>query len=195
MRRKLAFSGFILGTVITAITAFFMLIGGIVIIEMLSSVDADAYIAIVVVEVLFFIATLVLNAVSISATTNAKKFDRRKGLVITTIVFNFLAMLVYIMPMTTEVLSTGVIVVYVLLMLALIASNVLAIVDLSLNKKAIKKEENIDKQEIETVKEATQGKDDNLEEEINKLMLMKAKNIITEEEFEALKKHAIEKRL
>lgn len=194
MRRKLAFSGFILGTIITAITAFFMLIGGILAIEILSSMDAGASIAIIVVEVLFFVATLVLNAVSISATTTAKKFDRRKGLVITTIVFNFLAMLVYIMPMTAEGLPAGFIVVYVLLMLALIASNVLVIVDLSLNKKAIKKEENMDKQEVETAKEATQGKD-NLEEEINKLMLMKAKNIITEEEFEALKKHAIEKRL
>lgn len=34
-----------------------------------------------------------------------------------------------------------------------------------------------------------------LKEEINKLLLMKAKNFITDKEFEKLKAHAIEKRL
>lgn len=204
MRRKLAFSGFILGTCIMAITTFFMLIGAIMVADLLAgtgSTDTGAVIAVIVLEMLFYIAILILNALSISATTTASKFDRRKGLVITTIVFNFIAVFMYILSISvsgTGVGMSGVIVFYVIFMLALIASNVLAIVDLARNGTALEREKAKDNKEevVSKVRSQEVSKDtDGLEEELNKLIAMKEKNLITDEEFAELKKCAIDKRL
>lgn len=199
MRRNLALSGFILGTCVSAITTILMILGGIVILEALMLLDgAELFIAIVIFEALFFIATLILNIVSISTTKNAKVFCKRKGLAITTIVFNFLAMGVYILAITTQGALMRTIIFYSILMVVLIVANILVIVDLAKNRDALEKEngqeEHID---VRTSQEsvAQDRRISGIEEEINKLILLKEKNLITEEEFNELKKRTIEKRL
>ena len=93
-------------------------------------------------------------------------------------------------------------------MLGLIASNVLILIDVARLSKAVNAElfaENniVTEEKIENpieikTEENSQPKNeemDDLESELNKLMLMKEKNLITEEEFDLLKKRAIDKKL
>lgn len=132
--------------------------------------------------------------------------NKRKGLVITSIVFNFIAIF-FLLAVSVENGATAVF--YIICMLGLIASNVLILIDVARLSKAVNAElfaeNNIVTEEkienpIEEIKteENSQPKNeemDDLESELNKLMLMKEKNLITEEEFEQLKKRAIDKKL
>lgn len=205
MRKKLALTGFILATCISAIAVLAMIMSAIFVIDVVAgSAGSGLIIAVIVLEVLFFIGSLVLNAVAIPTTSSASKFKKRKGLVITAIVFNFIAVFMYILSMTTGIDSSTFM--SIIFMLALIAANVLIIVDLARNGKALEQEEyqngemfthTPEAKEISTQTSVAQNNDstDALEEEINKLLLLKAKNLITDEEFAELKKHAIEKRM
>ena len=161
---------------------------------------------IMAITVLFSIACLILNSCSISSTTTAQKMNKRKGLVITSIVFNFIVIF-FLLAVSVENGATAVF--YIICMLGLIASNVLILIDVARLSKAVNAElfaeNNIVTEEkienpIEEIKteENSQPKNkemDELELEINKLMQMKKRNLITEEEFELLKKRAIDKKL
>ena len=213
MRRKLAFSGFITATCITALLSFVMFIALIYLINILSIIVNEAErtagmlaTIIMAITVLFSIACLILNSCSISSTTTAQKMNKRKGLVITSIVFNFI-IIFFLLAVSVENGATAVF--YIICMLGLIASNVLILIDVARLSKAVNAElfaeNNIVTEEkienpIEEIKteENSQPKNkemDDLESELNKLMLMKEKNLITEEEFEQLKKRAIDKKL
>ncbi len=213
MRRKLAFSGFITATCITALLSFVMFIALIYLINILSIIVNEAErtagmlaTIIMAITVLFSIACLILNSCSISSTTTAQKMNKRKGLVITSIVFNFI-IIFFLLAVSVENGATAVF--YIICMLGLIASNVLILIDVARLSKAVNAElfaeNNIVTEEkienpIEEIKteENSQPKNeemDDLESELNKLMLMKEKNLITEEEFDLLKKRAIDKKL
>lgn len=213
MRRKLAFSGFITATCITALLSFVMFIALIYLINILSIIVNEAErtagmlaTIIMAITVLFSIACLILNSCSISSTTTAQKMNKRKGLVITSIVFNFIVIF-FLLAVSVENGATAIF--YIICMLGLIASNVLILIDVARLSKAVNAElfaeNNIVTEEkienpIEEIKteENSQPKNeemDDLESELNKLMLMKEKNLITEEEFEQLKKRAIDKKL
>ena len=213
MRRKLAFSGFITATCITALLSFVMFIALIYLINILSIIVSEAErtagmlaTIIMAITVLFSIACLILNSCSISSTTTAQKMNKRKGLVITSIVFNFI-IIFFLLAVSVENGATAVF--YIICMLGLIASNVLILIDVARLSKAVNAElfaeNNIVTEEkienpIEEIKteENSQPKNeemDDLESELNKLMLMKEKNLITEEEFDLLKKRAIDKKL
>lgn len=213
MRRKLAFSGFITATCITALLSFVMFIALIYLINILSIIVNEAErtagmlaTIIMAITVLFSIACLILNSCSISSTTTAQKMNKRKGLVITSIVFNFIVIF-FLLAVSVENGATAIF--YIICMLGLIASNVLILIDVARLSKAVNAElfaeNNIVTEEkienpIEEIKteENSQPKNeemDDLESELNKLMLMKEKNLITEEEFNLLKKRAIDKKL
>lgn len=226
MKRKLARAGFITATSITAVLSFIMFAGLIYLIGILNLADeivdptiratiGPLAIIIMVFAVLFCIACLVLNSCCIPQTSSAQKMNKKKGLVITTLVFNFI-LIAFMLLITID--SLGDAAMYVLCMLGLITSNVLILVDLAHLSKAVNAElfaENnvVVEEKIENksvVKEETQNnivdneqessqpkseEMDDLEAELNKLMLMKEKKLITEEEFEQLKKRAIDKKL
>lgn len=213
MRRKLAFSGFITATCITALLSFVMFIALIYLINILSIIVNEAErtagmlaTIIMAITVLFSIACLILNSCSISSTTTAQKMNKRKGLVITSIVFNFIVIF-FLLAVSVENGATAVF--YIICMLGLIASNVLILIDVARLSKAVnaelfaennivteeKIENPIEEIKIEGNSQPKNKEMDDLESELNKLMLMKEKNLITEEEFEQLKKRAIDKKL
>lgn len=213
MRRKLAFSGFITATCITALLSFVMFIALIYLINILSIIVNEAErtagmlaTIIMAITVLFSIACLILNSCSISSTTTAQKMNKRKGLVITSIVFNFIVIF-FLLAVSVENGATAVF--YIICMLGLIASNVLILIDVARLSKAVnaelfaennivteeKIENPVEEIKIEGNSQPKNKEMDDLESELNKLMLMKEKNLITEEEFEQLKKRAIDKKL
>lgn len=213
MKRKLAFSGFITATCITALLSLVMFIALIYLIDIYSAVSGElgtsvgvTSLIIMAITVLFTIACLILNSCSISSTATAQKMNKKKGLVITSIVFNFVV--VFFLLLVAIANGTAAIL-YIICMLGLIASNILIIVDLSRLSKAVNAElfaennimpEANSENTVEEIKteEISQPKNeemDELELEINKLMQMKERNLITEEEFEQLKKRAIDKKL
>ncbi len=207
MRRKLAFTGFIMGTSFIALFTAIIVIGAIELASYSGYVNFPAQIwAMIITEIVLSVTTLVLNSVAIPTTTTAQKMNKKKGIVITAIVFNFLEVLVFILALASSP-ETGILILYIIFLLGIIASNVLAIIDLANNSKAMKVEiEGVDvantvepetkTERVNVAKSSTATMQVNdLEEEINKLLLMKAKNLITDEEFEKLKAHAIEKRL
>lgn len=213
MKRKLAFSGFITATCISALLSLVMFIALICLIDIYSAVSGELgasvgvmSLILMAVTVLFTIACLILNSCSISSTATAQKMNKKKGLVITSVVFNFVV--IFFLLLVSIANGTAAIL-YIICMLGLIASNVLILVDLSHLTKAVnaelfaennitteeKTENTVAEIKTEEISQPKNEEMDELEKEINKLMLMKEKNLITEEEFEQLKKRAIDKKL
>ncbi len=216
MRRKLAFVGFILATCFASILSLLLIIEWAVTIDLVNTAIITGYntagmgavVSFMTIIVLMMITSLTLNAISISATTNATKMTKRKGLVITSVVFNFVNISL-LLSIVGVAISQGIVetsLFYIIFMFGLIASNILILVDLGRLKKAyiLEQTENAKKIEQTNVQPKVEEKQpqeqttfnsklDALEEEINKLIILKAKNLITEEEFEQLKRRAIEK--
>ena len=216
MRRKLAFVGFILATCFASILSLLLIIEWAVTIDLVNTAIITGYntagmgavVSFMTIIVLMMITSLTLNAISISATTNATKMTKRKGLVITSVVFNFVN-IALLLSIVGVAISQGIVetsLFYIIFMFGLIASNILILVDLGRLKKAyiLEQTENAKKIEQTNVQPKVEEKQpqeqtafnsklDALEEEINKLIILKAKNLITEEEFEQLKRRAIEK--
>lgn len=216
MRRKLAFVGFILATCFASILSLLLIIEWAVTIDLVNTAIITGYntagmgavVSFMTIIVLMMITSLTLNAISISATTNATKMTKRKGLVITSVVFNFVNISL-LLSIVGVAISQGIVetsLFYIIFMFGLIASNILILVDLGRLKKAyiLEQTENAKKIEQTNVQPKVEEKQpqeqttfnsklDALEEEINKLIILKAKNLITEEEFEQLKRRAIGK--
>lgn len=216
MRRKLAFVGFILAICFASILSLLLIIEWAVTIDLVNTAIITGYntagmgavVSFMTIIVLMMTTSLTLNAISISATTNATKMTKRKGLVITSVVFNFVN-IALLLSIVGVAISQGIVetsLFYIIFMFGLIASNILILVDLGRLKKAyiLEQTENAKKIEQTNVQPKVEEKQpqeqttfnsklDALEEEINKLIILKAKNLITEEEFEQLKRRAIEK--
>ena len=198
MRRKLSFTGFILSTCFVSVLAILQVFGFIALLCYGDEMGVPSSIWVITgISMAISIATLILNALSIPATASAQKMQKKKGIVITSIVFNFVLVLLCILSLITGI-ETVVLIIYIFMLIALITTNVLVIIDLAKISKAINEgvnpdEKQVKKTENKVTNEAKEDGTNNLEEEINKLILMRAKNLISDEEFDKLKSHAIEK--
>ena len=81
------------------------------------------------------VVSLVFNSISISAwNKSVAEFPKKKGKVVTAVVLNFVLVALLII---SAIMSSMITVMPVLLILGLVATNVLALVDLSLEKKRV----------------------------------------------------------
>ena len=140
MRRIPSLTGFIIGTVMTAVYTGFELFTFALIIDLIFGLDAQAGVSLAMIVMLLTLAlsivTLVLNACSINCWKKSPEgYKKKKGTIIASIVFNFIVVLLIIigMAMNTEGNSFGVL--DILMIIALVATNILAFVDLGMEKK------------------------------------------------------------
>ena len=193
MKRPMTLTGFIISTVMIAVYAGFSLFTLTLMIDLFSMANQTTglvtVLALCLVELAFAVVSLVLNAISIRAWNKSPElYKKAKGKIITATVFNFILIVLLIIGIagTTE----GVPVLNILIILALIASNVLAYVDLGMEKKRALKLE----------AEGGAGEEDenepnDVEKKIEKLNTMKEQGLITDAEYEELKKSYINEKL
>lgn len=136
MKRVMTLVGGIIGVVFDAIYSVIMLIGIAAILDLLAGAEGSALFAVIgILETVLGIVTLILNAVTIGAYNCAhEKYAKKRGLIITAVVFNFLLALLLIIS-----LASAVTLITILVMLASIATGVLLIVDLCLENKRVAK--------------------------------------------------------
>ena len=193
MKRPMTLTASILGTVMHALYTISELIMFALVIDLMggSSVDSSSTIVIVamVIAMLLSIVSLVFNALSIPSWNKSPAiFRKKRGLVITAIVFNFIVVLLILISCFTSAVG----VLDVILMLVIVASSVLYIVDLSIEKKRVEKLEELNAVVVQPeVKNTTSD----LEDKIEKLNNMKANGLITDEEYNQLKKDYIQQKL
>lgn len=207
MKRPLTLSAFITGTSLFGLFTFVYLIQSIA----FGAFDLTELMIISIILTAFTIACLVLNACSISVYNKShEEYMKKKSLIIASIVLNFTEMLFVIILMA--IASTATTIIFNLLfLLALIAVNVLAIVDLSMeNKKYEQAKVEMAKLAEPTPAPATQPKvvakkaktldeefemKEELQNKIDKLERMKKSGLITEEEYFKFKQNLIQKYL
>ena len=137
MKRPLTLTGFIIGTVALGIQTIFELIGIALIFELLTATGAPGAIVFGVVGLLtiaLVVVSLVFNILGITAwNKNAEGYQKKRKFVITAVVLNFVVVLLMLIGMLMGSFS----VISLIVMLALIATNVLAIVDLAREKNKV----------------------------------------------------------
>lgn len=135
MKRVMTLVGFIVATALLGIYSLIQLIGVAAIIDLLTAtgVQGGALLAVVIIITLALcVLALVFNAIAITAwKKDAAGYKKKKAMVITATVFNFVIILLLIIGMASGAVG----VLDVLLLLALLAANVLAYVDMGLEKK------------------------------------------------------------
>ena len=179
MRRPFTLVAGILGTVIfsifsillvaelTTIDYFFITVGEIIMLTIFS---------------LFEITSLILNAISISAYENSNEvYNKKRPLLLTTIVFNFIVAALFFATMSFGS-DTSTIILFLILIFALIAVNVFYILDLSLENK---------KQNDFACEETTKKITQSISDEIERLADLRNRKILSQSEFETLKKEMI----
>ena len=148
MKRPMTLIGFIIATVFCGIYTLVQLFGLAVIIDLLTAtgVTGGATLAVVMIlTIALCVLALVFNAVAISAWgKNPEGYKKKRGMVITATVFNFIIMLLLIIGMASGVVG----VLDVLLLIAVLATNVLAYIDLGLEKRRVQKLEQAKQQEV-----------------------------------------------
>ena len=136
MKRILTLLAGIVGTVFQAIWSLLMLIGIAAIFEILSGADVEGtgLLAIIaLLEIALGVVALVLNAVSITGfSCTAEKYSKKKGLIITATVFNFLLALLLLISTFSSPNAIN-----ILVMIASVVAGVLYIVDMCLEKKRL----------------------------------------------------------
>lgn len=186
MKRPMTLTAGILATVMHSVYTIFELIVFAALIDAVAGAGSGAATVVVIMglTLALSVVSIVFNAIAITAwNKDAERFIKKRGMVITAIVFNFIVALFIIIGM---IAYAAVGVVDVLLLLVCIASNVLYIVDLCLEKKRVAKlaGETVATEEVaETQVEAS-----DVEAKIEKLNKMKEQGMISEEEYEELKK-------
>ncbi len=193
MKRPMTLTAFIMGTVVQAIYACFSLFTLTLVIDVLSAstdtTGAATVLALCLVELAFAVVSLVLNALVIKAWNKSPEFYKKeKGKIIAATVFNFIMIVLLIIGIAGS--TEGVPVLNIIIILALIATNVLAYVDLGLERKRVEKLEAEGATVEEDEKEAT-----DVERKIEKLNTMKEQGLITDAEYEELKKSYIKEKL
>ena len=193
MKRPMTLTGTILGTVMQALYTVISLIALTFVIDMGSMSEGtmvmSSAIILLVLNLIFAVASVILNAISISSWNKSPEvFKKRKGLLITTIVFNFIFVFFTIITLITgEVSGLNIIIV-----LTIIAANVLIIVDLGLEgRKTANLNDTIPSKNVANIEEIN----DSVESKIEKLSYMKEKGMLSEEEFEELKKNYIKQQI
>lgn len=188
MKRPMTLTGGILGTVMQAIYTCYSLFALTLVIDLISSssgaTGATTAIVIMLLDLALAVTTLVLNALCITTWNKSpEQYRKKRGLLIATVVFNFIFDILSIISM---VMNGQVAVLSVIIIIALIATNVLILVDLGLESKRVAR-----LSENGVVSENDPQPVSEVEEKIEKLAHMKEQGLISEEEYEELKKSYI----
>ena len=137
MKRPMTLVAFILTIVMLSIDAILELIGIAFIFEIFAAAEAPGMIilgVIALITIALIVVSLVFNILGITAwNKDAQGYQKKRKFVITAVVLNFVLVLLMLISMFTGAFS----VMSVLLLLALVAGNVLAIVDLAREKKKV----------------------------------------------------------
>lgn len=188
MKRPMTLTGAILGTVAQAIYTCFSLFSLTLIIDLLSAganSGAATIVAIMLLDLALAVTTLILNALSITTWKKSPELYRKKrGLLIATTVFNFIFVLLSIISM---VMNGQAAVLSIIICIVLVATNVLFYVDLGLESKRVANSGEEIASDPAPVSE--------VEDKIEKLGQMKEQGLISDEEYEELKKSYINEKL
>ena len=129
MKRPLSLVGFIVATAVLGIDLMFEFIG----LAVLLGLGGFLWVFIGLIGIAFVIVALVFNAISISS-WNKKPENYKKGFVLATVIINFALVLFLIIGLA---LGSTAILMSILLIHALVATNVLVLIDLSKANKEI----------------------------------------------------------
>lgn len=149
-------------------------------------------IGVLIISILFFVvATLniVFNGIVIGLwNKTSEEFNKKKGLTITAIVFDFLVVIATVVMMCLG--SSGLVVLFlVIAMLLAIASAVMLLVDLCMeNKRSSKQDAAAQVNETVASNDSKLAAAETVEKKLEKLNAMKEHGVITEDEYKELKK-------
>ena len=145
------------------------------------------------------VVATVLNAVSMAAwNKDAAAFKKKKGLLITAIIFSFLNSIFPFIMLFAGAIINGILVLFIIGMLLSIASAVLLIVDLCREKGKVAKspkQENSPKAAVVMKENKKIAAAEELEKKLQKLSMLKQYGVITEDEYDELKKGYIKELL
>lgn len=190
MKRPLTLTASILATVFLTIEFIFEIISFIAIINTPNIPMVTEISIISIVLIVLLLVSLILNICMISSWNKSTEiFIKRKPALITTIVFNFICVLLYFIYLVAFVTVVTFFVAFIILTVAaLIASNVLYIIDIAREGTKNKGEDNVNNSKY--------GKSiTSIESKIAKLLEMKNKGILSEEEYSNLKQKYIQDEL
>lgn len=138
MRNKLGFIGSILGTCFAGVSSIVFLAAFALLIDLMSALGESSLLAllIMIIEVAIMVLALIFNILSIVASNNIEKMNKKKGIIITAIIFDFIASVLLFYAIINEFSTLN-----LLCALGLIASAILLICGLSGLKKQIMKVE------------------------------------------------------
>ena len=138
MRNKLGFIGSILGTCFAGVSSIVFLAAFALLIDLMSALGESSLLAllIMIIEVTIMVLALIFNILSIVASNNIEKMNKKKGIIITAIIFDFIASVLLFYAIINEFSTLN-----LLCALGLIASAILLICGLSGLKKQIMKVE------------------------------------------------------
>lgn len=138
MRNKLGFIGSILGTCFAGVSSIVFLLAFAVLIDAMNVLGESSLLAIVIIIIALAVVVLALifNILSIVASNNIEKMNKKKGIIITAIVFDFIASVLLFYTIINQFSTLN-----FLCALGLIASAILLICGLSGLKKQIMKVE------------------------------------------------------
>lgn len=144
MKRPMTLVAFIISTVFLGIEALLELIALIETINVAIKWGASSLTTSIIISILLYgvvVVAIVFNAISISAwNKNKEGFKKKKSKIITAIVFNFIVVLFALISLIVG--ASAPVAFLVLIFLALVATNVLAFVDLGIEKNRIEKSDN-----------------------------------------------------
>lgn len=197
MKRPLTLTGFILGTIFLGIEA---IAGLILFIDFMNYTGNSIVIVALGLALALSIVSLIFNAISIPAWNKSPEVYRRKrGIIITAIVFNFIIVLFTIIGFASGETNPNMLT--ILEILGIIAANVLGIIDLTRESKKVglyEEEDGVpvnedDEEFVEVAPQyrKPQASSTSLEDKIIKLNQMKESGLIDEEEYKELKKKYI----
>lgn len=156
-------------------------------------------IGVLIISILFFviaILSIVFNGIVIGLwNKTSEEFNKKKGLTITAIVFDFLVVIAAIVLMCLGSYGLAVLLLVIAMLLA-IASAVMLLVDLCMeNKRGSKQDAAAQVNQAVTSNHANLTTEETVEKKLKKLNAMKEYGVITEEEYNELKKSYIKELL
>lgn len=204
MKRPMTLVGGILGTVVQCLLVYEAFTLTVLFGELLGSATDGSGVLLMTITILLLVTcvvALIFNAIAIAAWAKpANLYRKKRGYIITAVVLNFIIVLLALIGFSSNGAITSV---AGLEILALIASGVLFIVDLSIEGKRVAKleqpEQEVEEvQDVEIQETATNVQTANmtaLEEKIMKLNQMKENGLLDEDEYNELKKKYIREML
>ncbi len=191
-KKYLTLSAGIMSTVVLSILAILYLVDGAVLLDSLNygfddyaGVIRTVGIICIVISIIEFVA-VGLNGASIVAYKPEKR-NKLKATLITAVVFNFVIVLLNIIIFISAV-ATWLIIIGIILVLALICANVLYIIDLA-RKDVPKSNKSVDGKKVVGKQELS--KEEQLLSELEKLVSLRERHILTQEEFDKIKAQVI----